>query len=80
MFVILQEKFQAVWIPWHHILIDEGTIPFKGNIQFIVLNPMKSDKYGIKTYKECDSTYSYCLVFDLYVGHTDVAPPVSKIL
>ena len=22
--------------------------------------------------------FSYCLVFDLYVGQTDVAPPVSK--
>ena len=39
---------------------------------------MKLDKYGIKTYKVCDSTNSYCLVFDLYVGQTDVAPPVSK--
>ena len=39
---------------------------------------MKPDKYGIKTYKVCDSTNTYCLVFDLYVGQTDVAPPVSK--
>ena len=39
---------------------------------------MKPDKYGIKTYKVCDSTNSYCLVFDLYIGQTDVAPPVSK--
>ena len=39
---------------------------------------MKPDKYGIKTYKVCDSTNTYCLVFDLYIGQTDVAPPVSK--
>ena len=67
-FTILQERF---WIPQqtlqHHI-IDEGTIPFKGNIHFKVFNPIKPDKYGIKTYKVCDSTNSYCLVFDLYVG------------
>ena len=39
---------------------------------------MKPDKYGIKTYKVCDSTNSYCLVFDLYVAQTDVVPPASK--
>ena len=77
-FIILQERFQAVWTPRHHISIDEGTILFKGNIHFKVFNPMKPDKYGIKTYKVCDSTNTYCLVFDLYVGQTDVAPPVSK--
>ena len=78
MFTILQERFQAVWTPRHHISIDEGTIPFKGNIHFKVFNPMKPDKYGIKTYKVCDSTNSYCLVFDLYVAQTDVVPPASK--
>ena len=77
-FMTLKERFQAVWTPRCHILIDEGTIPFKGNIQFKVFNPMKPDKYGIETYTVCDSTNSYCLVFDMYVGQTDVAPPVSK--
>ena len=61
-----------------HISIDEGIIPFKGKINFKVFNPMKPDKYGIKTYKVCDSTNSYCLVFDLYIGQADVAPPLSK--
>ena len=32
----------------------------------------------LKLTRLCDSTNSYCLVFDLYVGQTDVAPPVSK--
>ena len=77
-FAILQERFRAIWTPWHQISIDKGTIPFKGNIHFKVFNPTKLDKYGIKTYKVCDSTNSYCLVFDLYVGQTDVGPPVSK--
>ena len=33
-FTILQERFQAVWTPQCHISIDEGSIPFKGNIHF----------------------------------------------
>ena len=77
-FTMLKERFQVVWTPRCHISIDEGTIPFKGNIDLKVFNPIKPDKYGIKTYKVCDSTNGYCLVFDLYVGQTDVAPPVSK--
>ena len=46
----IQERFRAVWTPHCHISIDEGTIPFKGNIgNFKVFNPMKPNKYGIKT-------------------------------
>ena len=77
-FTILQEKFQAAWTLQCHILIDEGTVLFKGNIHFKVFNPMKPDKYGTKTYKVCDSTNTYCLVFDLSVRQTDIAPTVSK--
>ena len=77
-FTRLQESYQEVWTPHCHILIDKGIIPFKGKIHLKVFNPMKPDKYGIKTYKVRDSTNSYCLVFDLYVGQTDVAAPVSK--
>ena len=47
-FTILQERFWTPQrTPQRHI-IDEGTIPFKGNIHFKVFNPMKPDKYRIK--------------------------------
>ena len=45
----LKEKFSTLWTPREHISIDEGTVPFKGNIHFRVYNPNKPDKYGIKT-------------------------------
>ena len=38
-------------------------VPFKGNIHFRVYNPNKPDKYGIKTFKLCDSTNGYCCSF-----------------
>ena len=75
---IIKEKFQSVWTPRKQLSIDEGTIPFKGNIHFKVYNPNKSDKYGMKTYKLCDSSNGYCANFDLYVGKTDDQPPDSK--
>ena len=39
---------------------------------------MKPGEFGIKTYELYDSTNSYCLVFVLYIGQTNVAPPFSK--
>ena len=50
--------------------IDEGMVPFKGNIHFRVYNPNKPGKYGIKTFKLCDSTNGYFCSFDIYVGET----------
>ena len=65
-----KEKFSTLWTPRQYISIDEGTVPFKGNIHFRVYNPNKPDKYGIKTFKLCDSTKGYCCSFDIYVGET----------
>ena len=50
----LQERSAYVWIPKQHLLTDEGTVPFKGQIHFKVYNPNKPDKYGMKTFKLCD--------------------------
>ena len=49
-------------------------------LKFLILwnDKIYENKSRIKIYKVCDSTNSYCLVFDLYVRQTDVSPPVSK--
>ena len=64
----MSEQFLKIWQPRKEISIDEGIIPFKGRIHFKVFNPNKPDKYGIKTFKLCNSTNGYCMVLDLYVG------------
>ena len=66
---ILQEQFAYIWIPKQHLSIDEGMIPFKGQIHTKVYNPNKPDKYGMKPFKLCGSSGG-CLKFDLYVGKT----------
>ena len=35
-------------------------------------------KYGIRTFKGCDSSNAYCYVLDIYVGETDDGTEASK--
>ena len=67
---ILQERFAYAWIPKQHLSIDEGTVPFKGQICFKVYNPNRPVKYGMKTFKLFDFSMGYYLKFDIYVGKT----------
>lgn len=41
--------------PNEYLTIDEGMIPYNGNINFKVFNPDKPTKWGIKEYILCDS-------------------------
>ena len=74
----LVENFCNIWLPCKNIAIDEGTVPFKGRIHFKCYNRNKTDKYGIKTFKVCDSSIAYCCVLDIYVGETDDGTKASK--
>ena len=65
------KRLSELWQPWQYSLIDEGCIPFKGRIHFKCFNPIKIDKYYMKTFKLVDSSHNYCLKFDLYVGQQD---------
>ena len=78
---ILQEQFGYVWIPKQHPSIDEGMIPFNGQIHFNVYNSNKSDKYGMKSFMLCDSSSCYCSKFHLYVKKTkeDVISKYGKM-
>ena len=67
---ILQERFAYASFPKQHLSIDEGTVPFKGQICFKVYKPYKPAKYGMKSFKLCDFSMGYYLKFGLYVGKT----------
>ena len=66
---ILQERIAYASFP-KHLSIDEGTVPFKGQICFKVYKPYKPVKYGMKSFKLCDFSMGYYLKFSLYVGKT----------
>ncbi len=65
------KRFGEVYIPHQQIAIDEGMIPWRGNIHFRVYSPDKPNKYGMKSYMLCDSRNSYCSVFEMYTGKDD---------
>ena len=58
--------------------IDKGSVPFKGSIHFKCYDINKQEKYGMKTFKVCDSSNAYCCVLDIYVGETDEGTKASK--
>ncbi|XP_070576771.1 piggyBac transposable element-derived protein 4-like [Ptychodera flava] len=64
-------NFRDVWQPNKNICVDEGMVPFRGNIHFKVHNPDKQDKYGFKAYEVCDSSNGYCCKFELYTVRSD---------
>ena len=59
------ELFGKTYYPTKNIAIDEGLVPWHGNIHFRVYNLDKPDKFGLKSYQLCDET-GYCCVYELY--------------
>lgn len=64
--------FWSVFSPHQHLSLDEGMVPWLGNLFFRVYNPDKPKKYGIKAYILCDPVTDYCSRFKLYTGKSDL--------
>ncbi|XP_061188017.1 piggyBac transposable element-derived protein 4-like [Saccostrea echinata] len=63
--------FGTVFRPHQHLSLDEGMVPWRGNLSFRVYNPDKPKKYGIKAYMLSDAVTGYCSRFKLYTGKSD---------
>ena len=61
------DLFSANYYPTKNIAVDEGLVPWRGNIHFRVYNKDKPDKFGIKSYQLCDEK-GYCCQYELYTG------------
>ncbi|XP_070573802.1 piggyBac transposable element-derived protein 4-like [Ptychodera flava] len=61
-------RFRSVYTPHQHITIDEAMIAWKGKLRFRVYIPIKPDKFGIKTYKLCESVSGYTSTLSFYTG------------
>ena len=66
-----------VYQPHQALSIDEGMVPWQGNVHFRVYSPDKPDKYGLKAYILCDAENSYCLKFELYTGKPATPPSAN---
>ena len=71
-------RFASIYKPHQHIAVDEGMVPWRGNLSFKVYNPDKPKKYGMKAYMLCDSENGYVCQFKLYTGKTTVVSEAGK--
>ncbi|XP_071129298.1 piggyBac transposable element-derived protein 4-like [Mytilus edulis] len=67
-------RFHSVYTPGQSISLDEGMIPWRGNLSFRVYSPDKPVKYGIKAYMISDSSNGYVSKFKLYTGKSGIGP------
>ena len=67
-------SFGTLYVPHHHISLDEGMVPWRGNLGFKVYAADKPHRYGIKVYMVCDSHNGYCSKFRIYTGNSEVPP------
>ena len=65
----------SVYYPSKNLSLDEGMVPWRGNLHSRVYNSDKPTKYGIKTNILCDSDNGYCSKFQIYTGKNN-SPPV----
>jgi hypothetical protein len=61
-------------MPHQNISLDEGMIPWRGNLSYRVYSPDKPVKYGIKAYMVSDSSSGYVSKFKLYTGKSLTGP------
>lgn len=71
----LIHKFSTVYKPHKNISVDEGMVPWKGNLSFKVFMKDKPKRYGMKAYMLCDSHNGYVLKFKLYTGKSQEPKP-----
>ena len=64
----LNTKFQSLYLPGQNIAIDQSLMLWKGRLPFRQYIPLKSSKFGIKTYELCESSSGYLWSFIIYTG------------
>ena len=65
---LLEQRFQAAYIPGKNISVDEGLVKFNGRLSFKQYMPMKPDKFGIKVWLLADADTYYVPRFQIYLG------------
>ena len=66
----MKSKCTELFIPKQNIAVDETTIKFKGRVGFLMYNPQKPTKWGLRVFSLCDSETGYLVQFEPYYGQT----------
>jgi len=68
----LNTKFQSLYLPGQNIAIDESLTLWRGTLSFRQYIPLKSSKFGIKSYELHESSSGYLWSFIIYTGKDTV--------
>ena len=68
----LNTKFQSLYLPGQNIAVDESLTLWRGRLSFRQYIPLKSSKFGIKSYELCESSLGYLWSFIIYTGKDTV--------
>jgi len=68
----LNTKFQSLYLHEQNIAIDESLTLWRGRPSFRQYIPLKSSKFGIKSYELCESSSGYLCSFIIYTGKDTV--------
>jgi hypothetical protein len=68
----LNIKFQNLYIPDQNIAMDKSLTLWKGRLSFRQYIPLKSSKFGIKSYELCESSLGYLWSIIIYTGKDSV--------
>ena len=75
----LVENFKKAYYPYQDVSIDEMVIKWKGRSKYKMYNPMKPEKYHIKTFGLCCATTGYAYSILPYFGkETDYSETMSE--
>ncbi|KAG8239618.1 hypothetical protein J437_LFUL018362 [Ladona fulva] len=58
----------SIYLPKENIAVDESLMLWKGRLSFRQYIPLKSSKFGIKTFELCESETGYLWSFIVYSG------------
>jgi len=68
----LNTKFQSLYLPGQNTAIDESLTLWRGRLSFRHYIPLKSYKFGIKSYELCESSSGCLWSFIIYTGKDTV--------
>ena len=68
----LNTNFHSLYLPGQNIAIDESLTLWRGRLSFRQYIPLKSSKFGIKSYELCESSSGYLWSFIIYTDKDTV--------
>lgn len=75
LFDMMVTKFRSSYKAGSNATVDEQLVTFRGRCSFKVFIPSKPGKYGVKLWILADSSTSYCLNIQPYLGRQPGAQP-----